>query len=559
MIDVLHRRFGRSCWGLVSHHKSRCVSLIKNLCLTSEQNTLLAFLKVAAGANYDPKKGCLEGTRKDVFGEIGQWAGFDSCGVFWLYGAAGLGKSAISTSFACILAKDGRLGGVFFCQRVLPDCRDVHQVIPTIVFKLAKACPPFGCLVADVIGKQGGMSGDPISLQGEMLLLGPLEELQKEGLALQDLVIVIDALDELEHSGAQDNRVADLIEVLCKARKMVPWLKIFMTSRPVPHIAIALASAKQQGTTYHGVDLMNATDREQDINAYLVKCLQELDDATNMSPSSMVHRESLLAKANGLFIWVSTMQKFIITALDPEQQMQDVLKGENATGLYGLYDTVLLSAERDIPLGGTHHVKTVLALIVATSKRSPLPPSALAYLASAKDIVIVNVLKQLQSVIAKREVHRSANEAGTKFYHPSFLDYMEQGFCPTHLQYAQDELNQVIATRCLNYFQEPAGLTFNICKLETSYKPNKDVEDLPQQIESNISALLKYACLYWADHVVESHSLLTGDLQIQAENFLYSEKVLYWMEILSLLDSINQGVYSMNKLGAQTAVSKQFI
>lgn len=515
----------------------------------------------APGATYDPGRVCLDGTREDVFDEVKEWAGSEECAIFWLYGAAGSGKSSVSASVAHKFKKS--LGGSFVCKRDSPVLRDAHRVLPTIAYRLAKACPSYGCLVAEVLHKEGEIGSDGVTRQAEELFFGPLQALQDQKIGLPSFLIVVDALDELECPPGDSRIREDLVQAICRAQTLAPWLKFFVASRPSEDIRRALSFPNKTHSCIK-LDLMLADNTKQDISVYLNHCLQDIIQrrgivASELWPTSK-QREILLMKSCGLFMWVSTMHKFILGGVDLDQRLGNVLEGQNSNkaeqGLYDLYTKVLLSVDDGSAPDNTTHIRTVLSLIVATSKRTPLPIPAIAYFANSKDAVVISILANLQSVIP--ELGHDDKQVGVSFYHPSFLDYMEQGLCPSHLQYAQEELSQVIGSRCLDHLQGISGLRFNICQLESSYRANTDVQDLSKKIDTSIPALLKYSCLYWADHVAESKFNISKDLQAQAESLLNSEKLFYWIEILSLLGATNQGVYSLNKLKEHPSVSKNF-
>ncbi len=165
--------------------------------------------------------------------------------MFWVHGAAGSGKSTVATSVAVMLKKS--LGGSFFCKRDVEDRRKASNVIPTLVFRLAKALPLFGVHVAEVLGREGGVGSNAISWQAEELLLGPLKKMEKQKDNMPNFVWIIDALDECS---AEKERV-ELVTALCSLHDVAPWLKIFITSRPNKDIHSAFTKAEQSCSITH--------------------------------------------------------------------------------------------------------------------------------------------------------------------------------------------------------------------------------------------------------------------------------------------------------------------
>ena len=64
-------------------------------------------------------------------------------------------------------------------------------------------------------------------------------------------------------------------------------------------------------------------------------------------------------------------------------------------------------------------------------------------------------------------------------------------------------------------------------------------------------AAVAYACVYWVDHLCDSGKTARRDDDLQdggaVDNFL-KEKYLHWLEALSLLRSMSEGVLAMKKL-----------
>jgi Parvovirus non-structural protein NS1 len=84
-----------------------------------------------------------------------QWANNTerNCSVYWLYGPAGAGKSAIAQTIAEHCAKEGQLAASFFFSRGKVGCDKGKYLFPTISYQLAISVPgtrkPIGMTVYD--------------------------------------------------------------------------------------------------------------------------------------------------------------------------------------------------------------------------------------------------------------------------------------------------------------------------------------------------------------------------------------------------------------------------
>ncbi|EGN94359.1 hypothetical protein SERLA73DRAFT_162987 [Serpula lacrymans var. lacrymans S7.3] len=78
-------------------------------------------------------------------------------------------------------------------------------------------------------------------------------------------------------------------------------------------------------------------------------------------------------------------------------------------------------------------------------------------------------------------------------------------------------------------------LKFNICNLETSHLSNEGIHDLAERLKENISPPLGYACKFWADHV---HATCPNDKLLSLVKNVVDTKLLYWLEVISLLGCV---------------------
>ncbi|KAF8290646.1 hypothetical protein DL93DRAFT_2028563, partial [Clavulina sp. PMI_390] len=97
--------------------------------------------------------------------------------------------------------------------------------------------------------------------------------------------------------------------------------------------------------------------------------------------------------------------------------------------------------------------------------------------------------------------------------------------------------HEVLATSCLNIMQNKQnGLHFNMCKLETSYKLNSQVDDLPALIDEHIGGALSYACHFWAFHAAQADTISAALLD-SIGTLLSTSQFLHWLEVMSVTKS----------------------
>jgi hypothetical protein len=87
---------------------------------------------------------------------------------------------------------------------------------------------------------------------------------------------------------------------------------------------------------------------------------------------------------------------------------------------------------------------------------------------------------------------------------------------------------------------EPSGLRFNMGNITSSFLFDRDnAVVLAEQVNKNISAVLRYSCRHWIHHLPMPDSVDTKDLRDDISKFLQI-RVLFWIEAMNLLGSRNQ-------------------
>jgi len=191
--------------------------------------------------------------------------------------------------------------------------------------------------------------------------------------------------------------------------------------------------------------------------------------------------------------------------------------------------------------------RSILAAMVLA--RDPLRTSDLVELLSSTNSSadetrrsVENVVEELSSIISvgDNQLLRIPHKSFSDF----LRDYDRSSAAMRHLVPVDQELRSYlidrqedsanIAIACLTLMN--SSLTFNICKIETSHCLNDDIPELEMLISRNISTALIYACRFWAEHL--EHSPRT-EPHLSAMRpllkMLLHEKVLYWLEVLSLV------------------------
>jgi hypothetical protein len=86
----------------------------------------------------------------------------------------------------------------------------------------------------------------------------------------------------------------------------------------------------------------------------------------------------------------------------------------------------------------------------------------------------------------------------------------------------------------------------NICDLD-DYAILSGIEDLPACRETCIGGALEYACRFWTRHLVEIPSSSHDVEEVhKAIDKFFTTQLLYWIEALSLMGSLDVGVHAIS-------------
>ena len=479
-------------------------------------------------------KGCLVGTRVAFLEFIINWVNDpnpDSERGLVLFGQAGTGKSSIAHEIARLFDKMHRLTSSFiFSRREQSERKSSYHLFTTLARDLANRFPSFKTALGNVIKDNTDLRGGTRDYRTlfESLILEPLKDLHIAG----PIVVVIDALDE---SGNTTDRTGLHTFLAENLNRLPPNFRVVITSRPEHAIVSALAGAPSvKIKDMDDTELSAATRR--DILTFL---------RTKLPTDKFGgYVEALAVKAEGSFQWAAVASQLV---LDPPERFaydeETCIKylADSSTNSRGqdlldeLYKEVLEGyfkeqEERDL-------FRSVVGQLVISIEpltfRSLIPLQQHAPYNNLKrnDAAVTGLLlRRLGSLLSN--VNSSNSSLPIVPLHTSFRDFLTNKDKSGDFYVSVHDVHYQLAHSCLNLLLDPVnGLKFNICKLETSYLANDDVEDLNTRVDQHVPAALLYACRFWVDHLNGTDFKM--DLFGKVQTF-FKEKFLFWLEVLSL-------------------------
>jgi hypothetical protein len=553
---------------------------------------LLSKLPYATSATFNHgrwqgESQCLAGTRAQLLGEIMAWArggdggvggigeggsndgGSSQQRIFWLDGMAGTGKSTIARTVAHSCNDEGRLGASFFFSRGGGELETARTFVTTLAVQLARRHAALRAGICAALRDHPDIATQLLSEQWRRLVLGPCQRLTRaEEEAEADvgapsppaprlplpLVIVVDALDECKAPAEVEFVLALLADGTPGSAAVPAPLRILLTSRPEVTIRAGLDSMSESQRRHVIIHHVEPSVVNHDVGAFFEHKLATLIRHRPLLPEFTDEEvlQRLVQGADGLFIWAATACRFIqeggpharsrlntlvnrrvsAAATSPERKLDDIYTG------------VLRSALRD---GWTADEKEqfcrllndVLGTVAVVF--SSLSASGLAALLSRREHDVLDVLCDLHSIV---DVPSGRSEP-IRPHHASVRDYILSSQRCTDARFWVDECQAHIhiARQCLGLMRNT--LKKDICGLK---EPGVLIKDIGRElIDACVTPPLRYACLYWVQHVERSHSSAT--LQNAIDSFM-REQILYWLEVLALVGKLSDGVRMIALLGS---------
>jgi hypothetical protein len=520
----------------------------------SELLKLLAPVKTAFHNHADAPSACLEGTRVQLLDDIAKWmADTNGKTVYWLTGVAGTGKTTVAKSVVDMATKEKYLVVTFFFSHTSTDRRDYRKVIPSLAYQLARDARLRSHIVA-AIDNDSDIAISGTAIQTKKLLLDGLHT--PSSLTGDRVLIVLDALDECQKD-VNHIHGGDLIPILLVGLKDIPFVKVFLTSRPEPSIERMF-----KRKDLHGVTSTLALHRDiekgmvrADIARYLDHELSRLRDAIPHSPvfPTETDMQLLAERADTLFIYARTVVEYVSDPVGrPDRRLAVLIEakpgqsGQRYGSLDGLYTHILLQASNPSTHSNSvnHDLRsTLIALVLA---QQPLSAEGLAVTAGIDQDTCRECLRRISALLD----YRHDTDEPVRVMHLSFPDFLSDSHrCSSLPGYVVNASRDHfwMAERCLELIT--GRLRYDICHIGDPSLLNTEVVDLGGRRKKYIAESIQYACCFWVIHWVEHIRTAGSQAQIPTglEAFC-AQHLLHWVEVLSLTGSLHAVQRTMTDL-----------
>jgi hypothetical protein len=273
---------------------------------------------VAHGAFHDssvryPPPKCHPGTREKVLTRIKDWiaTGEGTSRILWLYGSAGVGKSAIAQTIAEHCLTNDKLDAAFFFFRGDPQRNDANLLFPTLAWQLMFSVPEIKAHLSAFMEKDPFIPIRFLETQFEQLIAEPFRLAAKNNPPLRTSgIVIIDGVDECAGETMQQCFLSLLGRAVDNGG--LP-LRFLICSRPESHIRETFDHSISASVTSR-IGLNDDVDSDDDIRRYLVQEFSRISTEMGIAshtwpPEGVLDR--LVQNSSGQFIYAATVVKFV--------------------------------------------------------------------------------------------------------------------------------------------------------------------------------------------------------------------------------------------------------
>lgn len=451
------------------------------------------------------------------------WKDDDRSRLLWIKGDPGKGKTMLLCGIIDELEKgEGTKAGMisyFFCQATDARINNATAILRGLIYLLVDQHQSLISYIRkeyDRAGKQLFQDANAWNILSSILN----KILQDPG--LRTTYLVIDALDECITD------LPKLLDLITRYSAVTPTVKWIISSRNWPNIDKALSKAA------HGVSLsleLNEESVSAAVATYIGVKVEGLSEKNDYDKSTQDNVKRYLASnANGTFLWVALVCQELA-----EIPGWAIDKGRLAAFPPGLDSLYRRMTEH---IRSSRHAQLCLEILSALSiVRRPIELDELPALVKVPPGASSNH-KALAEIIGYCGSFLTLRDQTIFFVHQSARDYIskrEQGTIDPSREAIAHEgiLLSSITAMSQTLRRDIYSLRHPGIIIDEIQPPNPDP-----------LAPIRYACVYWVDHLCEIQDIRN---KAAIDSFLKAH-LLHWFEALSLIRSTSAGVLGLLKL-----------
>ncbi|KAH7112659.1 hypothetical protein EDB81DRAFT_922603, partial [Dactylonectria macrodidyma] len=426
--------------------------------------------------------------------------------LLWIKGDPGKGKTMLLCGIIEELEKQGKkLLAYFFCQAADSRINNATAVLRGLIYLLLDQQPS---LISHVKKKYKNAGKKLFEDVNAWAALSEISEDIFAEILRDSTFLIIDALDECV-TGCQQ-----LLDWIVKMSSEFPRVKWIVSSRNWPDIEEKLDNTTQK-----------------------VRLHLELNQASISAATQDVVEQHLVSHANDTFLWVALVCQELADPKVRKRHIRDKLVSY-PQGLDPLYKRMMkhIFNSNDADL-----CKEILA--IASVIYRPITLEELKVLVKSLEDFDQD---DLEEIIGCCGSFLTLREGVIYFVHQSAKDFLLSKTSDQILPSGAADQHHAIFSRSLEALSKSLRRDiYNLCA------PGFPIEQVSTPDPDPLVST-RYSCIYWVDHLHDSEpaaKMRDKDLQDGGviHDFLQT-KYLYWLEAISLLRSMSEGVMAMQKL-----------
>ncbi|EXL51561.1 hypothetical protein FOCG_09485 [Fusarium oxysporum f. sp. radicis-lycopersici 26381] len=460
-----------------------------------------------------------------------QWRNDEQSRLLWIKGDPGKGKTMLLCGIINELTKEtSNLLSYFFCQGTDSRINNATAVLRGLIYLLIVQQPSLISHVRKKYDHAGkGLFED---VNAWWALCEIFTKILQDPNLKNTTFLTIDALDECE---SDLTKLLDLI-VQHSSSARVKWL---VSSRNKSDIEQKLKIDRPRVR----LDLelkQNAECVSQAVDTYIRHGVSQLSSIQDDQGLQNELQEAMRQKANETFLWVS----LVIKELE-EVESWEVLQvvDEMPSDLKAVYGRMMKQIQQLKP--GYAELCQHLLSTVCTAYR-PLSLDELGILSGLPN-EISQKPQSVKMIVTKCDSFLTIRDENIYIVHQSAKDYLSTEAFQAIFPAGVGKVHYSAFSSSLQIMSET--LRRDMFDLR---HPGTSIDDI-RQPEPDPLAQARYPCIYWVDHlsdaILHRTSMPIDDLRDDgAVHQFLSKKYLYWLEALSLLGAIPDGVVATTKL-----------
>ncbi|PNP52713.1 hypothetical protein FNYG_15804 [Fusarium nygamai] len=447
--------------------------------------------------------------------------------LLWIKGDPGKGKTMLLCGIVKELEEQGKKPlAYFFCQAADSRINNATAVLRGLIYLLLDQQPSLISHVKKRYKNAGKRLFEDVNAW--VALSEIFEDIFAETLR-DSTLLIIDALDECL-TGCQQ-----LLNWIVKISSECPRVKWIVSSRNWPDIEEKLDNTKQKVRLHLELNQASISAAVRIFIRHRVEALAKEKKYDRQTRD--VVEQHLVSHANDTFLWVALVCQELADPKVRKRHMRDKLKSY-PRGLDPLYERMM---KHIVNSNDADLCKEILA--IASVIYRPITLEELKVLVKSLEDFDQD---DLEEIIGCCGSFLTLREGVIYFVHHSAKDFLLSKTSDQILPSGVADQHYAIFSRSLEALSK--SLRRDIYNL---YTPGFPIEQVSTPVPDPLASI-RYSCIYWVGHLHDSEpAAKTREKDLQdggvVHDFLQT-KYLYWLEAISLMRSMSEGVMAMQKL-----------